>query len=155
MRWLVSIYLDVYFHRIVHSLASAGHRDMLLQRGYLHRNISLSNIMFDPRGGDNNLGRLIDLDLAKHVEFGFKTSTEGNSWTVGVVLESSLSVVVADPCPGLFPSGDTHVPILQGAVRASFKCTASRLHGRPGILSLRPVPCDVLVRRRPSHAASC
>src|SRR5882762_6323664 len=141
MRWLVSIYLDVYFHRIVHSLASAGHRDMLLQRGYLHRNISLSNIMFDPRGGDNNLGRLIDFDLAKRVEFGSKTSTAGDFRTVGVVFQSSLSVVVvADRRPGLCPSGNTYVPVLQGAVRASPKCAASRLHGRLGIIFLRPVP---------------
>ena len=62
---------------------------MLLLRGYLHRNISLSNIMFDPRGGDNNLGRLIDLDLAKRVEFGSKTSTEGDFRTVSVVVVES------------------------------------------------------------------
>jgi len=86
---------------------------MLLEHRYLHRDVSLGNIMFDPRGGDKNLGRLIDFDLAKHVEFGSKASTEGDFRTVGVVLESSLSVVVvADRHRGLFLSGDAHVPVL-------------------------------------------
>ena len=67
---------------------------MLLERRYLHRDVSLGNIMFDPRGGDENLGRLIDFNLAKCVEFGLKTSTEGDFRTVGVVFQSSLSVVV-------------------------------------------------------------
>ena len=82
--------------------------------------------MFDPQGGDKNFGRLIDFDLTKQVEFGSKASTEGDFRTVGVVLESSLSAaVVADQCPGLFLSGDAHVPVLQGAVRASHRCEAS------------------------------
>ena len=86
---------------------------MLLERRYLHRDISLGNIMFDPRGGDENVGRLIDFDLAKHVEFGSNTSTEGDFRTVGVVPEGSLSVVVvADLCPCRFFSGNTHVPVL-------------------------------------------
>ena len=66
---------------------------MLLQRRYLHQNVGLSNIIFDPSGGDKNLGRFIDFDLAKHVEFGLDTSTQDES-TVCIVLESSLSVVV-------------------------------------------------------------
>src|SRR5882762_2417385 len=119
---------------------------MLLEHRYLHRDISLGNIMFDPQGGDKNFGRLIDFDLAKHEEFGSEASTEGDFRTVGVVLESSLSVVVvADRRRGLFRSGNTYVPVLQDAVRASRKCAASRLHGRLGIVFLRPVPCDVLV----------
>ena len=154
-RWSVSIYLDVYYHPVVYSLASAGHRDMLLQRGYLHRNVSLSNIILDPHGGDKNFGRLIDFDLAKRVEFGSKTSTEGDFRMVSVDFQSSLfAVVVADRRLGLFPSGDTHVPVLQGAVRASPRCAAPRLHGRPGIVFLRLVPRDVLVRRRPFHSTN-
>src|SRR5882762_8733843 len=99
---------------------------MLLKRSYLHRDISLGNITFDPQGRDKNFGRLIDFDLAKYVEFGSKASTEGDFRTVGVVLESSLSVVVvADLCSGRFPSGNAYVPVLQGAVRASPRCEAS------------------------------
>ena len=125
---------------------------MLLEHRYLHRDVSLGNIMFDPLGGDKNLGRLID--LAKRVEFGSKTSTEGDFRTVGVVFQSSL-YVVADRRPGRFPSGNAYVPVLQSAVRASPKCAASRLLGRLGIIFLRLVPCDILVRERPSHATGC
>jgi len=78
----VSIYLHDYCRRVVYSLASAAHRDMLLQRRYLHRNVSLSNIIFSPSGGDKNLGRLVDFDLAKRVEFGLGTSTQDDSQTV-------------------------------------------------------------------------
>jgi len=67
---------------------------MLLRRRYLHRNVNLSNIIFDPSGGDKNLGRLVDFDLAKHVEFGLGTSMQDDPRTVCLVLQSSLSVVV-------------------------------------------------------------
>jgi serine/threonine protein kinase len=34
----------------------SGHRNMLLERGILHRDVSLGNIMFDPSGREKNLG---------------------------------------------------------------------------------------------------
>jgi serine/threonine protein kinase len=57
-----------------------GHRNMLLKRGILHRDISLRNIMFDPRSGANsgNLGRLIDYDMARDVHDGSKMNTSND-----------------------------------------------------------------------------
>jgi len=68
-----------------------GHRNMLLKRGILHRDISLGNIVFDPSGGDKNLGRFIDFDLAKYVRFrrGSETGTRGDFRTVSLVFSST------------------------------------------------------------------
>jgi serine/threonine protein kinase len=57
---------------------------MLLKRGILHRDISLGNIMFDPRSGENsgNLGRLIDFDMAKDVHDGSEMNTPNDFRTV-------------------------------------------------------------------------
>jgi len=56
---------------------SVGHRNTLLKCGYLHRDVSLESILIDPSpsGGDKNLGRLIDFDLAKLVKFGARRVT--------------------------------------------------------------------------------
>jgi serine/threonine protein kinase len=56
---------------------------MLLERGILHRDISLGNIMFDSHGGEGNEGRLIDFDLAKRVGDGrYMVKTPGDFQTV-------------------------------------------------------------------------
>ena len=64
---------------------------MLLKHGILHRDISLGNIMFDPSGGDKNLGRLINFDLAKYVTFmhGSETNTRGDFRTVSLVFSNT------------------------------------------------------------------
>ncbi|KZT05327.1 uncharacterized protein LAESUDRAFT_760216 [Laetiporus sulphureus 93-53] len=44
-----------------------GHRDLLLGRGILHRDISFNNLMYYSAGTSGNTGKLIDLDLAANV----------------------------------------------------------------------------------------
>jgi len=41
---------------------------MFLENDVLHRDVSLGNVMFDPRGGKGGIGRLIDFDLAKRMK---------------------------------------------------------------------------------------
>jgi serine/threonine protein kinase len=70
----------------------SGHRNMLLERGILHRDVSLGNIMFDPSGGEKNLGRLIDFDMAKEIGHGPWTSTQDDFRTVCLMIYHHFSL---------------------------------------------------------------
>jgi serine/threonine protein kinase len=67
---------------IEHLFPFTGHRNLLLDRNILHRDISLGNIMFDADGDSGNTGRLIDLDMAKVITFPPAKMTEGDTRTV-------------------------------------------------------------------------
>ena len=87
-----------------------GHRNMLLKRGILHRDISLGNIMFDPSGGDKDLGRLIDFDLAKCVEF--RRGSEMGTWGDFRTVSPYFQVRVPRRHDSHKSSGNAHVPVL-------------------------------------------
>jgi len=63
-----------------------GHINLLLQEQILHRDVSLSNIMYDADGGSGNMGRLIDLNMVKVIKFPPVLMTEGDLRTVSLTL---------------------------------------------------------------------
>lgn len=62
----------------------SGHRNLLLQRHILHRDVSINNLMYFCTKLANNTGKLIDLDLAADV---FKL------WAVGGATAGDLRTV--------------------------------------------------------------
>ncbi|KAI0040241.1 hypothetical protein FA95DRAFT_1683896 [Auriscalpium vulgare] len=77
--------------------AVVGHRNALLVKGILHRDVSLFNIMFDKRARDGALGRLIDFDHAKKFEDLFDKNATGGDLCVGTRMYQSVKVLRGDP----------------------------------------------------------
>ncbi|KAI0040239.1 hypothetical protein FA95DRAFT_1650388, partial [Auriscalpium vulgare] len=77
--------------------AVKGHRDALLVKGILHRDVSLFNIMFDKHARDGVLGRLIDFDLAKKFKDLFDKNATGGDLRTGTRMYQSVKVLRGDP----------------------------------------------------------
>ncbi|KAI0047382.1 hypothetical protein FA95DRAFT_1606078 [Auriscalpium vulgare] len=77
--------------------AVKGHRDALLVKGILHRDVSLFNIMFDKHARDGVLGRLIDFDLAKKFKDLFDKNATGGDLRTGTRMYQSVKVLSGDP----------------------------------------------------------
>lgn len=53
---------------LVMSNYQIGHRNLLLKRKILHRDVSINNLMYFSTKRQYNMGKIIDLDLAADVE---------------------------------------------------------------------------------------